>query len=78
MSRNIARNVLAATIFVAELGTGADILDDGTIVWQSPSTKDVVVDSLGNIYIADTGNNIIRKVDGSTGIISTVAGILSP
>ena len=34
----------------------------------------VAVDTLGNIYIADTVNNVIRMVNGS-GIISTVAGI---
>ena len=35
--------------------------------------KDVFVDTVGNIYIADTDNDRIRKVDTS-GIISTVAG----
>ena len=34
----------------------------------------VAVDSAGNIYIADSGNNRVRKVDASTGYISTVAG----
>ena len=34
----------------------------------------VFVDSFGNIYIADTDNHRIRKVDGETGIITTVAG----
>lgn len=28
----------------------------------------------GDLYIADTGNNVIRKVSASTGIITTVAG----
>ncbi len=28
----------------------------------------------GDLYIADTGNQIIRRVDGSTGVISTFAG----
>jgi hypothetical protein len=34
----------------------------------------VAVDSLGNIFIADTENNRIRKVDHTTGNISTVSG----
>ena len=36
----------------------------------------VAVDiSTGNLYIADSGNNVIRMVTKSTGIISTVAGV---
>jgi sugar lactone lactonase YvrE len=35
----------------------------------------VAVDSSGNIFIADTGNQVIREVGASTGIINTVAGI---
>lgn len=31
-------------------------------------------DSAGNLYIADTGNNVIRKVAASTGTITTYAG----
>jgi sugar lactone lactonase YvrE len=33
----------------------------------------IAVDSLGAVYIADTGNNRIRKVD-SAGVISTIVG----
>ena len=36
---------------------------------------DVALDSAGNIYIVDSNNNVIRMVSGSTGIITTVAGI---
>ena len=36
--------------------------------------KGVCTDGDGNIYIADTDNNRIRKVDSATGIITTVAG----
>ena len=35
----------------------------------------VAVDRSGNIFIADTGNGVIREVSATTGIISTVAGI---
>jgi trimeric autotransporter adhesin len=34
----------------------------------------VALDRFGNLYIADTFNHRIRKVDGQSGIISTVAG----
>jgi sugar lactone lactonase YvrE len=34
----------------------------------------VALDSSGNVYIADTGNNRIRKVTVLTGVIATIAG----
>jgi hypothetical protein len=34
----------------------------------------IAFDGAGNLYIADTGNFVIRKVDHETGIITTVAG----
>lgn len=36
--------------------------------------ESVAVDSAGNVFIGDTGNARIRKVDSGTGMISTVAG----
>jgi len=36
--------------------------------------ENVYVDSRGNVYISDLGNQVIRKVDALTGIIRTVAG----
>uniref|UniRef100_Q021V3 Ig domain protein, group 1 domain protein n=1 Tax=Solibacter usitatus (strain Ellin6076) TaxID=234267 RepID=Q021V3_SOLUE len=34
----------------------------------------IAFDTAGNLYIADTGHDRIRRVDGVTGIITTVAG----
>jgi YD repeat-containing protein len=34
----------------------------------------VALDSQGNLYIADNGNNAIRRVDAGTGVIATIAG----
>src|SRR5439155_20147438 len=39
---------------------------------QLNSPLAVAVDAAGNLYIADTGNNVVRKV--SSGTITTVAG----
>jgi RHS repeat-associated protein len=34
----------------------------------------VVLDSIGDLFIADSGNNVVREVNASTGIITTIAG----
>jgi sugar lactone lactonase YvrE len=38
------------------------------------SPQDVAFDATGNLYIADTSNNRVRRVDSETGRIETVAG----
>lgn len=49
---------------------------DGGLANQSPifQPRGVVADAAGNLFLADTFNNRIRRVDGKTGLISTVAG----
>ncbi|MGI4826666.1 MAG: hypothetical protein ACRYFU_00490, partial [Janthinobacterium lividum] len=34
----------------------------------------LALDGAGNLYIADSGNNVIRRVDAVSGVINTVAG----
>lgn len=36
----------------------------------------LVVDAQGNLYVSDTGNQLIRYIDFKTGQVSTVAGLL--
>ncbi len=40
--------------------------------------RTTAIDSVGNLYIADPGNAVVRKVDSSTGIITTIAGTGQP
>jgi trimeric autotransporter adhesin len=48
--------------------------DGGPAAGATLNPNDLVVDAVGNVFIADTGNHRIRKVDAVTGFISTVAG----
>jgi uncharacterized protein (TIGR03437 family) len=73
---NRVRKVSTAGVITTAAGTGsAAFSGDGgqatAAALNLPS--DVVVDLSGNLYIADAGNNRIRKVD-TTGIITTIAG----
>ncbi len=52
---------------------GGGVGDGGPATAACMYTCGVAVDGAGNIYIADQGNNRIRKVT-SGGIVSTVAG----
>jgi sugar lactone lactonase YvrE len=74
------RKVTAATgiiTTVAGNGTGGyNASDDGGLATSAElnSPYGVAVDAAGNLYIADTLNNRIRKVTAATGIITTLAG----
>ncbi len=77
---DVIREVVAATSkikTVAGIGTSAGFSGDSgpATSAQLSSPADVYLDGFGNIFIADTGNNVIREVTGGAGgIISTVAG----
>ena len=40
----------------------------------APPTSRIAIDDLGHLFLADTFNDRIRKVDAATGIITTIAG----
>jgi len=75
---NVIRRIDAATgIITTVCGTGVGgFSGDGgpAIAAQLSQPADVCVDRDGNIYISDKGNQRIRRVDGTTGTITTYAG----
>lgn len=49
--------------------------DHGTATAATLNTPNgLALDASGNLYLADTGNHVIRRVDAATSIITTVAG----
>ncbi len=58
-------------------GNSGPFGDGGPAIAASlTSPASLALDGAGNLYIADTGNSAIRRVDSSTGLITTVAGTL--
>ena len=79
LSNNVIREVNHATgviTTVAGNGTAGNTGDGGPATAAEASTRSsgVAVDSEGNILIADTLNAVIREVNHTTGVITTVAG----
>ena len=73
-ANNVIRKVSAGVISsVAGNGTPSFSGDNGPATSaQLLDPYGVAVDSVGNLYVADTANNCVRKV--SNGVITTVAG----
>ena len=74
---NTATNAISIAV-----GTGAPSLNAITDVGDGFDARsatlsfpaDVAVDARGNLYIADAGNNRVRKVFANSGIITTIVG----
>jgi sugar lactone lactonase YvrE len=74
---NRVRRVSAGGIISTVAGTGvAGFGGDGGLATaaQLNGPAGIALDPTGNLYIADNGNNRIRRVDAAQGTISTVAG----
>lgn len=72
---NHVRKISPSGIISTIAGGGPGGLGDGGPATNAMITVNgIATDNSGNVYIADYGNNRIRKVDGTTGIITTIAG----
>jgi trimeric autotransporter adhesin len=75
----VVREIVAASGVVNTVAGTADVCNysgDGGLATSAELSfpQEVALDGLGNLYIADIGNSIIRRVDLTTGIITTYAG----
>ncbi|HEY1213832.1 MAG TPA: hypothetical protein VGE93_09410, partial [Bryobacteraceae bacterium] len=77
LEASVTNPTLGAIYRVAGSRTGANG-GDGTLATSSVvglhGIDDIKFDGVGNMYLADQGNNSIREVSAATGFISTIAG----
>jgi trimeric autotransporter adhesin len=76
-NNRVRKVTLSSGIITTLAGNGAGgSAGDGGIATsaQLNQPSGIALDSAGNVYIADSGNNRVRKITISTGIITTVAG----
>jgi hypothetical protein len=78
---NLVRMVTVATGLIntiagGGIATGNDGLGDGGLATaaQLSNPTGLTLDGSGNLFIADTGHRMIRRVDAVSGIITVVAG----
>ena len=75
---NVIRKVTVATgIITTVVGDGnAGYSGDGGLAANAElnAPDGITIDADGNIYISDDGNNVIRKIDATSGIITTIVG----
>ena len=76
VSGNVYKYILPWTIqAVVGNGNGGYSGDDGPALSSTLNSPDSIsFDISGNMYIADTSNGVIRKVDAITQVVTTIAG----
>ncbi|HEY9899370.1 MAG TPA: IPT/TIG domain-containing protein [Pantanalinema sp.] len=70
--RKVSNGVISTVAGNGQSGFSGDGGPAGSAQLYAP--RGLAVDATGDLYIADTNNNRIRKVDHATGIITTFAG----
>jgi large repetitive protein len=77
LNNSRVRKVDAAGIITTIAGTGARTFGgDGSVATSAAlnGPAAIVFDPAGNLYIADSANNRVRKVNATTGVINTISG----
>ncbi|MEB0299872.1 hypothetical protein QN348_03230, partial [Mucilaginibacter sp. 5C4] len=73
-NNNVIRKITAAGVVTTFAGSGAIGNADGTGTAASFNhPAGVAVDAAGNVYVADTNNNLIRKITPA-GVVTSLAG----
>jgi sugar lactone lactonase YvrE len=67
-----AKGILTTIAGTGEKGKGGD--DGPALKAQFDGPHHLAVTPNGDVYLADTWNNRVRKIDGKTGVITNVAG----
>ena len=78
LSNNRIRKVSRAGLISTVVGTGVrGYAGDSGLATQAQLNvpASVVMDVAGNLYVADSGNQLVRKVSATSGIIESIAGI---
>jgi hypothetical protein len=71
---SLIRKITAAGVVTTLAGSGSTGSTDGTGTAASfGNPQDLAVDASGTVYVADTGNNLIRKITAA-GVVTTLAG----
>jgi trimeric autotransporter adhesin len=80
-SNHVIRKVDTAGVITTVAGIGTPGFNGDNILATTAQLTlpgSIVVDSSGNLFISDSGNNRVREVVAATGLIQTVAGTGAP
>lgn len=78
LTNNRIRRVSPSGVITTAVGTGTrGYSGDGGPATQAEINvpASVLMDVAGNLYVADSGNHLVRKVGAGSGVIETVAGV---
>ncbi len=71
---SLIRKITSSAVVSTFAGNGTiGLLNGPALSSQFYASQGVVADAQGNVYVADVGNNVIRKIS-TTGVVSTYAG----